>query len=486
MQFPCPNASCTYQFDHQLLPPAAIVTCPLCMHRFTYRVEQFFPELAANQGIQDASSAKSTGKVDQELSFDVLLANPEESDQPVMDRVVRRGIQKPEKSYLTYVMVGFFGVALLLMIVLLLRNSKTSYFGGAPINNKYPVFNFLFDLKTREWESDDSIRGKEGGVNVNTFSLKNKNQDAWTAMYAEDFSTRNPRPQELQYRVMERLRGYFRGLETQEIPDITWAGQKAKAMQFSGSVDGKAMRGTVYQMIFKGIGYIFFEWASEDLYAGMSTEFAKVRESFSLGNYRDDWKEKQSNRLVFSPADAAYQVIDEDGVWIAAVIGVENPNPGRKKQLYTDPKEEDKRATMIFEGENPRPKTKTQRGILAKTAHGIVVELSESGDPIKAAKNFAISRFKKLYSAGMEKGEVTISLEEVEKSPSETALPSEGTPIARFLVKNSIDKSQRNYVVVSALPVDNKIVVLMLDCTWADAEVMEPFMIHFAETLQRK
>src|SRR5687768_12879712 len=35
--FPCPNAQCTYQLDADILPPAALVTCPLCRTRFPYR-----------------------------------------------------------------------------------------------------------------------------------------------------------------------------------------------------------------------------------------------------------------------------------------------------------------------------------------------------------------------------------------------------------------------------------------------------------------
>jgi len=35
--FPCPNPACTYQFDADQLPAAAMVTCPICRTRFPYR-----------------------------------------------------------------------------------------------------------------------------------------------------------------------------------------------------------------------------------------------------------------------------------------------------------------------------------------------------------------------------------------------------------------------------------------------------------------
>ena len=35
--FPCPNSACTYQFDADQLPAAAMVTCPICRTRFPYR-----------------------------------------------------------------------------------------------------------------------------------------------------------------------------------------------------------------------------------------------------------------------------------------------------------------------------------------------------------------------------------------------------------------------------------------------------------------
>ena len=44
--FPCPNTQCSYQFDAEILPPAAMVTCPLCRTKFPYRANR--PEPAAN------------------------------------------------------------------------------------------------------------------------------------------------------------------------------------------------------------------------------------------------------------------------------------------------------------------------------------------------------------------------------------------------------------------------------------------------------
>lgn len=40
--FSCPNPACSYQFDASQLPPAAIVTCPLCGMRFTYQAQPQF------------------------------------------------------------------------------------------------------------------------------------------------------------------------------------------------------------------------------------------------------------------------------------------------------------------------------------------------------------------------------------------------------------------------------------------------------------
>src|SRR5262245_53598788 len=41
--FPCPNTQCSYQFDADILPPAAMVTCPLCRTKFPYRANQPIP-----------------------------------------------------------------------------------------------------------------------------------------------------------------------------------------------------------------------------------------------------------------------------------------------------------------------------------------------------------------------------------------------------------------------------------------------------------
>ena len=45
--FPCPNNQCNYQFDADILPPAAMVTCPLCRTRFPYRANRTAPPATA-------------------------------------------------------------------------------------------------------------------------------------------------------------------------------------------------------------------------------------------------------------------------------------------------------------------------------------------------------------------------------------------------------------------------------------------------------
>ena len=56
--FPCPNAQCSYQFDADILPPAAMVTCPLCRTRFPYRANRPVPTAAgpAGETVEDRPS----------------------------------------------------------------------------------------------------------------------------------------------------------------------------------------------------------------------------------------------------------------------------------------------------------------------------------------------------------------------------------------------------------------------------------------------
>src|SRR5262245_39475072 len=54
--FPCPNPACTYQFDAEQLPAAAMVTCPICRTRFPYRAAAPAPA-ASNQYVDKRGDA---------------------------------------------------------------------------------------------------------------------------------------------------------------------------------------------------------------------------------------------------------------------------------------------------------------------------------------------------------------------------------------------------------------------------------------------
>src|SRR5262249_34891622 len=56
--FPCPNSQCSYQFDADILPAAAMVTCPLCRTRFPYRANR---PVSATAGVEPADDLRPAG-----------------------------------------------------------------------------------------------------------------------------------------------------------------------------------------------------------------------------------------------------------------------------------------------------------------------------------------------------------------------------------------------------------------------------------------
>src|SRR5262249_49182777 len=227
---------------------------------------------------------------------------------------------------------------------------------------------------------------------------------------------------------MEKLRRHFSGLETAiQEGQYTLAGQPAALIHFEAKhSDETPVKGDVHVMAHKGIGYVFFSWTTAEHYGASNKELQAMRDRLRVLNKRDKWVEKVSNRTVFAPAGASYQVEDTEGAWHDRSPAAEDKDARR---YVVEPKDLDPLATLGLIGLHP-DKLKDSKKVNSKTdyvpsAEALVLVLDKKGgDAIAAARDYALERARK--DAGAE-----VALEEVTDSPSETPLPSGGPAISR-------------------------------------------------------
>lgn len=168
--FPCPNTQCTYQFDADILPPSAMVTCPLCRTRFPYR---------ANQPVQSLSPDREAPAADL---------------RPSGPRVVNiRDVPKGGGILVTILWVAGFCVVLGgVVAMLVMRGTKKI---DSPTDAADRTFNIKVEPLPLPWESDV---GAQKPVDGNVLGRKRTNPEAWIAVAARDWKDREPRRSELE------------------------------------------------------------------------------------------------------------------------------------------------------------------------------------------------------------------------------------------------------------------------------------------------
>lgn len=459
--FPCPNPQCSYQFDADILPPAAMVTCPLCRTRFPYRASRPAPATTPADGTP-ASGTPAAG---------TAAAGP---------RLVQLR-QAPKSAVLpTVLWVGGFSLVLGLLVVGLIMRGRGTTDNGSDAKDER--FNVKVEPFPSAWEADAAAQKP---VNGNILGRKRAGPDAWIAVAAQDFGKRMPRPAEMRELMEGRLRG-FSSLETEPIEGVTWAGHPALAVRFTGTLEEAQVRGEAYAFAFKGIGYAYFAWAGEANWESVRAEASGLREKVTPANYRGDWKEEQLNTEVHTVEGAAYQVEDVDGkVWVRAKPEDQWTKEDKLKYPLDDPKEEDPAATMAFlaqykirgGGDNKRQPAE---------AKALVVELPGGGDPLEAAKNHVLERIKREFAATGAQVPPGLKLEPMNRSPGGVSLPSGGPAIGRFLFRDPFDPKSPVMYVISAASVGGKTVAVEAHCLDKDASYLDEWMVHLAGSLKAR
>ena len=446
--FPCPNSQCNYQFDADMLPPAAMVTCPLCRTRFPYRAAKPVTAPAAEGG---------------------------EDAVPPGPRVVNlRNQPKYGGIWVTMLWIAGFGLFLAgLMTAMYLWSRPRVPRGGTEVSEER--LNFKMDPLPSGWEED--MKSREG-LALNVFVRKRTSPDGWIGMFAEDFKDRNPRAGELRDRMLSRLKTYGRNMNFVELAESKWMGQPGQGYQFQGDFNDVAIIGECVAVSYKGIGYIFYAWATDRDWEAVKGELMDLRGKVRRAGYREKWTEEQTNTKVYSQAKPAYRLEDRDAAWQQAVP-LEEGVVAKKNDYNIDPKEIDPAASFAFRARF-QIKVGGDTRQHAAEAKALVLELPQGADPLETAKKHLIERIKKDYAGDPPE----ITLEPMAKSPANIPLPADGPVMARLLFRDPLDKDNKHMYVISAINADGMTIVVETDVLERNASYVEEWMVHLAGSLR--
>lgn len=491
--FPCPNPACHYVFDASMLPPAAMVTCPFCGTRFPYRAGHPISTAAppgATATVQRAPEPPPTPQ--EENAFSSGMAIPFRESP-----VVRRRVQQKSSATSTWLVVGLFAgflIATGFVITNMMRNRGIhNREHTVPQDPRQTVedLNLIIDLKDKSWAANPEWRTKLGALAV----YKKDDAEAYFGIYAEDFRERNPRPVEVRRLMETKLRQAFDRdkLEFQDRESqMKWSGKDAQAVIFQGAPpDSDTLyKGECYLASYQGIGYVYFSWAKFDEYPPHEESLREMRKTFSFGSYRDSWKAKVASTSTFTSKEGNFLLHDRDGIWIDRRVDEEgNPLSKKGSQFAVNPKDLDPKADMAFIAEMDRKKSIEARLNFTPTCEAMVLILNKGeGEPLDQAKSYVLNRYQSEADRNKVEGvePAKMKLEELTKSPSDTPLPTEGAPVSRWVSIDSTNPSHQKLVILSALELDDKVVVVFGECAMKNAFYMEPYLLRLAASLKKK
>lgn len=458
--FPCPNAQCTYQFDAEILPPAAMVTCPLCRTKFPYRANQPAPV--------EANTASSPGGA---------AGGPQ---APAGPRVVnlQGGPSYGGKLQLVLWVAGSLAVLGVIVMVLLKWTSKPpigsgGYGGDGQVDS---TFNLRVETFPSGWDDDATTRET---MQANVIGRKRTGPDAWLALVAKDYGKRNPRAADLNELMDYRLRQAVSVPEFQPLEGRTWMGQPALAVLFAGELDGIRIRGEAHAVGFKGIAYVCFTWCHEREWDAMQEELTSARDKVKFLTQRTNWEPEIAATTVYSPTGAGYQIEDNDGVWVLGKPADQWKQRDPNKFIIDDPKEHDPAAKMMFMvryqsrigGDGKRK---------APTAEAMLASWDAGGDPLEAAREHVLARIKRDYGEAVPAG-LTL-----EPAAGPTPIPTDGPAIGRFRFRDPNSRDNREIWIISAIRVGSEVVALEIKTLEKDITYVEEWMIHLAASLRSK
>jgi hypothetical protein len=446
--FACPNRDCHYQFDADILPAAAMVTCPVCRTKFPYR---------AGQPMGDG---EPTGR--------------DQPRQPRRDDVVKLNFQH-RSGWLAILLVimGILGVTGVVVVALVMRNLSKERDGK---QHRDEAHNLIVEPLGLDWKEDDATRVKLGAnIFVRKRAAADGKPDAYIALAADASLRREPRPSEIEGKMRSQVRGLWTNsnvVEREEKGKLV--GKEAKVYDFDGFVDEVHMKGEIYTTSYHGIYYIWYAFAEDTSWDTVKEELAKQRAKVKLDNKRESWKPEVKSSVVHAYAKGGYQVEDPDSVWIRARV-IASGQAG-SQDWDQDPTTYAPGCTMAFRAKYvPRAGGDSRRRPV--DVYAAVVEMPQAADSVQAAADHLLEQMKMDFEGQ------DIKFEKMEKSANGVVDPT-GATIGRFFFRNPGDRTGHKLIIVSAINHNGKTIAVQTKVNDSDAASVEQWMVDLAASLR--
>ncbi|MCX7665071.1 MAG: zinc-ribbon domain-containing protein [Gemmataceae bacterium] len=495
--FPCPNTGCTYQFNADQLPPAAMVTCPFCRTKFPYRrgigvvmaqPVAVPPPASSTQASHLPPSAAGEfdfGNFNQpEPTTSVSASEPDSTGRAPQGSYQREprlvgAVGLPSKKTLPVTalvlsgVVAFLVVAVVGVVIFFIKSGKPA---KGPDKQSEEIYNLEFIPFSDEWQKDESFR-REIDANVIGMSRK-ESPKAMFALWANDYKDRMPRANELRDAMTSRVKSYMPGCEIVNKKDGKLLGLGAQAIAFQGTPTtkgGDVYRGEAYAVGSKGIGYVVFLLAPLAEWDAAKKELDSVKDLVKLGKGRENWKESSAPKKSIAPPGAPYDIEDHHGgVW-KSIDGPLNEDRMPDLKAYDPATVYLLEGRKAFQGTSVKG-TKSWTNVKATAA---VLELPKSGDDIlETVKTYTEGYIKRQYVEGDNDGKIVPY-----DSPTGLELPT-GPKIGRFIHRDKTNPDLQEMWILSAIEIDGKIYAVQAKCREEHARYLEEWMTTLAGSLK--
>jgi hypothetical protein len=347
----------------------------------------------------------------------------------------------------------------------LTHNDDSSAGGGGGITDTDKNISWRAPPKP-PWNRDDEMRAK---LDAPYFAVyRRDNPEAYVAIGARDFDTREPRPSELRAGLLAALDKLLeRDTRKEYAPefDTTWMGQQGQAFKFTGGLKGGGgVEGEAVAVSFRGVAYWFVSWTGQGLYDEQKAAFADARSRCKILELRDDWKPKQSTVVSFRNNVLGYALLDGDGIWTEVTD---------EKRV----RDEDPKADKLL-----LAKVKQKGRDFDEEADLVVYVLDAGGDPLAAARAYV----ERQANANPELRGVNIFTDDVgppEGDPTPNVVDG-NAPYVLLKSRNDRDAGHTWLYAISAIKVGDKTVAACAKCKWSQRAVFDTRFIQIVKSLR--
>lgn len=293
-RLPCPNPTCSQEFDPEAVAGAASLVCPSCGTRFQFRAA--------------TPVAEPVGAESSDFAFGTRPASAPRSAR----RRKRRPSSRAPLLVILVAVVAFLGLT---------AGGLVWYYSsseGGDEDNPMPAqSNCRFRLPGRAWKPHDEARDRLGA----NLALRRSRPTSAMALSYRDYKSRQPRDEELKQEALARLRSYLKPQELEwelrpKSDGDHLGGQPALRLDFKGIDPNEVeVSGECFMTAYRGIGYWFFTWGPTSDRDQLGPEWESLRQGFALLDQREGWKEAGPEAELVEGTEVPYRLSPAKAVW---------------------------------------------------------------------------------------------------------------------------------------------------------------------------